>query len=1828
MRSSTSAALLWSLVFCVLPYGVLAGQMFLQMRVSGRQEDSRVCWGRLAIPRGMLEQSLRKGESVGGGDRVRPYQRRKMALVLIELVDTVTFGEELAAMTVNFTQQTGITVEEIPDYMSLYAPDTNTYHDLAHAWLLAQNPYLEVLQIDNVYTALYSENLVNIWDFNPDAGKAFDPNILTNFIVDGRLVALPAFNSLGILLFRTDLLKKYGFDVSGPSTWQEIEEQALVILAGERKLGNTALVGFAGQFLNYEGLTCNACEWFFNNTIIDLKSGNVTIDAPFNRDMTQMMQRWIEVGIIDPVEVTWTENEAYAQWFAGEAIFIRYWNDWIFTTIQVDFEYGFRTLPNHVGVNGAQGYGINKWSTRQQEAVQVVEFLTSAENIKFKILNPKVAFPLSCKHDGNVAPTHEVDPEICNFVGQDLCNVTRSVTVVNRPVTRTGGVYPAVSATFFDAIHNMIAEQLDVVEGFQTMENAIQAVLGIPLTCPAGTEAGIFGSTGIATCIGCSASTYNQDYDSTCKPCILGGYCPGGSVILAGYGYWQDPAQANIENAFIECPDETCCPTQGCTMDSPCSNTYTGLVCSACPDGFYPMPGECTQCDGLLVSRSLVIGELFKGLLVVSLFYWTPKSLPILFPDDLKIWQILFYQLTATIPSSTSLFSLGLNNIATYLLLRFLNRSSCGATFRIQVKLFAPFMEPLVLLLLLASIMIASRTARYLAQDSPTLSDLYRRVDMYIPSTDFKSNALTTAIKLAMFSYGPLVYACWGILSCKKIGNYGQFSVGQFEAKCWEGPHIGPAVFAIMMLLALVIAPLYLFYKRTAKRTDLQPSMQHHPSKRSDRQFPFSLLTLPYNEDWRLWPMEKFWFVSPLSAAIPVTGLSHIPTAVFSWGVVISICLAVLSFIQPWATGASTVFLILPVLIAPTFSYAASFVIDTGSSGEVSSKNFFGLAAMTFSAIYAPPLRARRHRVLSLLKAGITDILTQEVEMTGRVRLDVRAMLSNFEDRSILRVPVFCPWRLDVSAIGEGRMAVGSARDDWHSHEARLTDLLFQSGNLSEPIRLLSDRTLGSEPFSAELAAMTVNFTQQTGITVVEIPDYMVSAGRCLPPFFLNYGSRKGSSETLCLQSLAKPVPRSLAGLSRNTYLSAERLARSPSLTSNFIRKIDNVYTALYSENLVNIWDFNPDAGKAFDPNILTNFIVDGRLVALPAFDTYGILLFRADLLEKYGFDVSGPSTWQKIEEQALVILAGERKLGDNDLVGFAGQFLNYEGLTCNACEVIGLLSHSIIIEPLRVGGGGGRQGEASLCFFDDRIIYLKSGNVTVNTPFNREILQIMHRWMDLGIIDPVELTWTEVEAYAQWYAEEAIFIRYWNDWIFPTYEVGFEYSFRTLPHSVGVNSAQGQSRALEQIGYECKFASKIQEISENFCLFEFRYIPFDAPIPLFVYCVRLFSPLPSATHPSVQRIAGIHSHKSPVTRTEGSYPAVSSIFFDAIHNMVAGQLGVEDGFQTIENAIQAVLGIPLTCPEGTEAGIFGSTGRSACIACSANTFNQEYDSNCILGAYCPGGSAILAATGYWQDPAESNVDDAFIECPAKTCECTFSKGTRLTACPVGLYPMPGVCAAGAAGLQHFPVIRDFESNALTTAVKVAILCYGPLVYACWGILSCKKIGSHGQLFVGQFEAKCWEGPHITPAVFAIIMLLVLATAPPYIFYQRIMRRTALQPSMQHMISERSRNAALANLRYGMEMWSFLVLVYREKLRRLITSSDWGFRLGSGIGHAQYPRRCFRLLLNFTGFDRTGSAHHCSFPKENEQYPFTAVLERRGANDGSDLESWQPPAEM
>ena len=338
--------------------------------------------------------------------------------------------------------------------------------------LAAQASDIDVFQIDVIWPGLLADHL---HDLKPHiAGDAADhyPAMIANNTVDGRLVALPWFASVGVLYYRQDLLQKYA--EAPPASWDELTAVATRVQAAERAAGQARLWGYVWQGRAYEGLTCNALEWVASEgggTIV-ADDGRATVDNPAAVQAVARAAEWID-NISPPGVLNYAEEEARGVFQSGDAVFMRNWPyAWSLaqgTDSPVRGKVGVAPLPGDssgrsVSTLGGWQLAVSKYSRHPAIAAELVRYLTSAEEQRRRAirgsLNPTI-------------PALYQDPEILDTAPffADLEGIMR--TAVARPSAVTGGKYNQVSHAFWSAVHQVLSGRHTAAESLTALQRRL-----------------------------------------------------------------------------------------------------------------------------------------------------------------------------------------------------------------------------------------------------------------------------------------------------------------------------------------------------------------------------------------------------------------------------------------------------------------------------------------------------------------------------------------------------------------------------------------------------------------------------------------------------------------------------------------------------------------------------------------------------------------------------------------------------------------------------------------------------------------------------------------------------------------------------------------------------------------------------------------------------------------------------------------------------------------------------------------------------------------------------------------------------------------------------------------------------------------------------------------------------------------------------------------------------------------------------------------------------------------------------------------------------------
>jgi trehalose/maltose transport system substrate-binding protein len=389
-------------------------------------------------------------------------------------------GPRLSPELDEFTKQTGIRVQVLP------APEAAVEQLATWRELLDSRAEVpDVYAVDLIWPRVLADGLIDLKPYvSADDIAAHFPDLISNYTVDGKLVALPYNISEGLLFYRVDLLAKYGYGAP-PRNWEELEAMARRIQAGERANGNKDFWGFVWEGAPSEALTCNALEWQVSEgggTILD-EHGNVTVNNPQAIRALSMAARW--VGSISPPGVTaYKEWDAFNMWQAGKVAFMRNWtNAYVAAraaTPPTRGQFDIAPLPRGsaglAAVLGGNGYGVSRYSRHPREAAMLVRFLAGPEEQASRRSGEPPTIPALYKNADVLA----ANPYFSRFL-----QMREGVAL--RPSVPAGKMYPEVSRAYFTAVHAVISQKQSAAQAASDLQVQLMTLLKPPASTDAHT---------------------------------------------------------------------------------------------------------------------------------------------------------------------------------------------------------------------------------------------------------------------------------------------------------------------------------------------------------------------------------------------------------------------------------------------------------------------------------------------------------------------------------------------------------------------------------------------------------------------------------------------------------------------------------------------------------------------------------------------------------------------------------------------------------------------------------------------------------------------------------------------------------------------------------------------------------------------------------------------------------------------------------------------------------------------------------------------------------------------------------------------------------------------------------------------------------------------------------------------------------------------------------------------------------------------------------------------------------------------------------------------
>jgi len=375
-----------------------------------------------------------------------------------------------------FTRETGIHVRDLP------VPETTLDQlELSRRLLKQVDSGPDVLNIDVIWPGVLEPDLIDLRHELADELNSLEPQLLQNYAPNGKLVAIPYTVQVGVLQYRSDLLREYGYQ-HPPRTWDELETMAARIQSGERAKGNKDFWGYVWQGAAAEALTCNAIEWQAGQgggRIIE-SNRTISVNNPAAIRSWRRARRWI--GWISPPSVlAYQELDSMNAFDQGEAAFVRVWGGASITRAGLFRQAHWRNslAPSKTGYTsipggplgwaatlGGSGLAVSQHSSHRNEAIELIRFLIRAQ--------------IHSNHDEESAAANRLvpqSPSSVSNVSRDPEDAVRTRLVI-RPSNETGSQYEQIARAYIDAVHSVLTGEKPAPQAAAALENELVRITG------------------------------------------------------------------------------------------------------------------------------------------------------------------------------------------------------------------------------------------------------------------------------------------------------------------------------------------------------------------------------------------------------------------------------------------------------------------------------------------------------------------------------------------------------------------------------------------------------------------------------------------------------------------------------------------------------------------------------------------------------------------------------------------------------------------------------------------------------------------------------------------------------------------------------------------------------------------------------------------------------------------------------------------------------------------------------------------------------------------------------------------------------------------------------------------------------------------------------------------------------------------------------------------------------------------------------------------------------------------------------------------------------
>jgi multiple sugar transport system substrate-binding protein len=254
----------------------------------------------------------------------------------------------------------------------------------------AKDSSLDLLMLDVIRPAQFA---AAGWtsDFSGQDMSPYLPTYAEANTVDGKIVALPAFADAMFLYYRKDLLEKYG--IEPPTTWEELATAAKKITADE---GTPDLQGLSFQGKAIEGAVCTFLLPYWSQGKNLVENGKLNFDHDAAVKSLALWKQFMDDGVAKKNIAEVATDDTRKEFQSGKVVFAVNWS-YAWAHFQgpessVAGKVGVVRLPAVTGGTqatclGGWEWGVSAYSTKQDEAKKLVQFLSGQQVSKFMAIN-------------------------------------------------------------------------------------------------------------------------------------------------------------------------------------------------------------------------------------------------------------------------------------------------------------------------------------------------------------------------------------------------------------------------------------------------------------------------------------------------------------------------------------------------------------------------------------------------------------------------------------------------------------------------------------------------------------------------------------------------------------------------------------------------------------------------------------------------------------------------------------------------------------------------------------------------------------------------------------------------------------------------------------------------------------------------------------------------------------------------------------------------------------------------------------------------------------------------------------------------------------------------------------------------------------------------------------------------------------------------------------------------------------------------------------------------------------------------------------------------